>query len=392
MKITKPKLVFAGYFGSGNIGDEAILLTQISLLKKNFDMAVLSANPENTAKTFKVKSASLPTAKKVLQIDSFFKTISWCDGLVLGGGGFFANKLQSLSTYYWLLLMLTARIFRKKIILFSMGCGPFRNGLIWKPIQSMLNNAELILLRDQVSLKFVNQIGGTKVPTKVTADIVFLLKKDMAYVKTSIFKVTDFPAPRVLFVLCPRFQEHRLWRHCNCEEKYLLYTEAMAKLADFVVDTLKGTSIFLPFFKDDVAFYKDILRFMKNKNNAVVLEYGQEIGDILSLFSKVDLVVGARYHSIIFSMITGVPVLPIIYHPKTFELAKRANLSSLEIGAGIEWRDIDINLTKGKELLLDLWENKPKYVSSLVSQTEVLKVQAMKNISNLKKIFQLEEG
>jgi polysaccharide pyruvyl transferase WcaK-like protein len=172
MKHIKRRLVFAGYFGHGNIGDEAILLTQISLLKRYFSIVVLSLNPENTTKSLNIESVSLPSLRKLLQIASFFKTIAQCDGLVLGGGGFFANKLQPLSIYYWLLIMATAKIFRKKIILFSMGCGPFSRGLIWKPIQFMLNKTEIILLRDQASLDFINEIGGIKAPTKITADIV----------------------------------------------------------------------------------------------------------------------------------------------------------------------------------------------------------------------------
>ena len=124
----KKRLLIAGYFGAGNVGDETILSTQVSLLSPNFDLTVLSSKPKETAIIHKVNSIKLPALKNPNDFINFIRLMQDNNALIVGGGGFLANKLQPLSSYYWLLLISIAKILRKKVVLFAAGCGPFRGG------------------------------------------------------------------------------------------------------------------------------------------------------------------------------------------------------------------------------------------------------------------------
>jgi polysaccharide pyruvyl transferase WcaK-like protein len=69
----KPKLIIVGFFGAGNVGDEAILYATIANLESYFDIDVLR-NP----------SSLYYMPKLMLKL---FKKIASADALVLGGGG-----------------------------------------------------------------------------------------------------------------------------------------------------------------------------------------------------------------------------------------------------------------------------------------------------------------
>ena len=48
-----------------------------------------------------------------------------------------------------------------------------------------------------------------------------------------------------------------------------------------------------------------------------------EVEDLIRVVSECDLVLGVRYHSILVSLLLGVPVLALAYHEKTTELLAR---------------------------------------------------------------------
>jgi polysaccharide pyruvyl transferase CsaB len=387
---TRPKLVLAGYFGAGNIGDEAILSAQIASLKPYFDLLVLSLNPESTANTHKVDCIKLPSLRKPREIGQFFRAVARCDALIVGGGGFLANRLQTFSIYYWLLLMFLAKSLRKKLILFSVGCGPFRDGIHSVLIRSVLNKADIILLRDSISEYLVKQVVRVSTPTRVTGDVAFLLEQEFHPDKSLTELIKNSQTPRILFVLCPRFHMRKLWKGYKYKKKYHDYATSMGQLVDFVIEEMNGTPIFLPFYPGDVPFYRDILKRTRHEKRVIFLNYTQNMNAILSLFREADIVIGARYHSIIFSIIAGTPILPIIYHHKSYAVVKHTKLPSLEIGADIEWRDINIRMAKATQNLLDIFANKQEYADLILTQKKELAQQAMENVLALLRIFQLE--
>lgn len=369
--MTKLKLLIAGYFGSGNIGDEAILSTQITLLSANFDLTVLSINPKDTAVIHNVKSAKLPALKNPFDILKFVQLMQKSNALIIGGGGFLANKLQPHSSYYWLFLISIAKILRKKVVLFAVGCGPFSEGFHSIPIRYILNKVDLLLVRDRTSEYYLKEVLRVDREITVTADTVFLI--DTKHEETNNLLVNTLKSisrPLILFVLCPRFQAHELWKDSTCYSRYEGYSKAMANLADFVVDSLGGTPIFLPFFKQDLTFYDDIIRNMKHSERAHTIPHLVNIDALLTLFRHVDLIVGARYHSILFSVVAGTPVLPIVYHHKAYSLVKELQLPYLQIGDAIEWPTTDIDVIKAKDNLVKILQNQAEYKNK-ISQKKI---------------------
>lgn len=378
----RPKLVLAGFFGNNNIGDEAILTAQIENLRNNFELIVLSSNPKETIEKHKIRSSRFPSIRRFNHLINYFIIISKSNGLIIGGGGFLANRLQPFSIYNWLIMILLAKLFRKKVVLFSIGAGPFTTGIHRSLIKSVLEKVDYMLPRDITSALYLKQIIGEKVPIHMTADISFLIS-DVPV--TTIAKPATHPF--ILFILCSRFHSEIFFKEANSNIKYNNYLKAIVKIADFVVDSLNSTPVFLPFYVGDLDFYKEIQQSMKNSRASKLLRYTPEISEILSIIRQAEVVIASRYHGVLLSFIAETPVLPIVYHHKTFDLVKGQSIPYQQIGINIEWPDVDIDVEETKRDLIELLHNKQKYSNIAKNRKYILKKKAEKNIIIIKKIF-----
>src|SRR5262245_58869930 len=80
------RILLAGYYGSGNTGDEAILasvLQDLRALRPGLEFIVVSASPTQTAARYAVRSISGSG------IPAIIDAASESDAIVLGGGGVF---------------------------------------------------------------------------------------------------------------------------------------------------------------------------------------------------------------------------------------------------------------------------------------------------------------
>ena len=77
------------------------------------------------------------------------------------------------------------------------------------------------------------------------------------------------------------------------------------------------------FCDNDLIVAKELRENMKNANRLSVIDVEYKPEEILGVFRFFDMFIGMRFHSIIFSMMMGVPTIAIIYYTKTAELLKK---------------------------------------------------------------------
>ena len=83
----KTKIIIAGYFGAGNIGDEAILYAAVKNLNLKFDISVMTVGDFRFDEfSESIKYMQLPNFSKIGNIKNFLSSIRRCDGFLLGGG------------------------------------------------------------------------------------------------------------------------------------------------------------------------------------------------------------------------------------------------------------------------------------------------------------------
>ena len=146
------KILLAGYYGFGNLGDEILLETYLARLKPKFQVSVLlPRKPVNRWSPWAVTRALAHT-----------------DMLLFGGGGILQDKTGFLSLAYYLSLILLARIFGKRVVLLGQGIGPL-SAFSLALTRAVLKLAEKITVRDNASLQLLKGLHAS-----LTADSALL--------------------------------------------------------------------------------------------------------------------------------------------------------------------------------------------------------------------------
>ena len=121
------KICISGYYGFDNFGDETILkilVENLKLINPEFEITVFSSSPEKTAENHKVRSIY------TFKIPSVIKELYKTDILISGGGSLLQDVTSIKSLIYYLGVISTAKIFGKRIIMFSQGIGPINNKIL----------------------------------------------------------------------------------------------------------------------------------------------------------------------------------------------------------------------------------------------------------------------
>ena len=120
------KIVLSGYYGFDNIGDEAVLFSIITALRKEIKdvhITVLSNNPDKTKALYGVESVNRWDIKAVA------RSIKESDLLISGGGSLLQDVTSSKTIPYYLAIVKIAQFYKKKVVFYSQGIGPVNKGI-----------------------------------------------------------------------------------------------------------------------------------------------------------------------------------------------------------------------------------------------------------------------
>jgi polysaccharide pyruvyl transferase WcaK-like protein len=140
-----------------NKGDQAILLSMLDSLKQ--------AIPDAQIMTF-------PNSKmhRVGQYLEFWRTLEHADLFIFGGGQEIQDHASVAFLISGLLKITLAKILSRPIFCYAIGVGPVATGLGKLFTRLVLNQVDLITVRDEDSLECLRQLRVTKPPCFVTAD------------------------------------------------------------------------------------------------------------------------------------------------------------------------------------------------------------------------------
>jgi polysaccharide pyruvyl transferase CsaB len=361
---TIAKIMISGYYGFNNTGDEAILKSMVSAFKEKIPQAkitVLSCNPLQTSQTYKVKAINRLHLIKVIRC---LRNVSL---FISGGGGLLQDSTgKGWSILYYLGLILIAKIVKVPVMIYAQGIGPITKKINKLLIKWILNKVKLITVRDNHSKKLLNNLGVSVPSIYVNSDPVFLLKKkninhivdSHPYIK-KLFNADDRPLIGVSV---------REYKSNGSDSKRIF-----AQAADYLIENYQAKIIFLPFqFDEDVHISKEILSLMKNQ--ADVLKTKLEPEELLSLLTRLSLVVGVRLHSIIFSSMANIPFIALNYDPKVKYFVEDLGLSELLLEI-----DEDISLKNFQKKIEYIRKNNDKIKDILLKKVNNLEVKALAN-------------
>lgn len=255
------KLYIIGYYGYDNLGDEAMKLGLLEILKyKGYENIICHSNGQG-----------------------YFKNFLWSDVIILGGGTHLRNWGHNwlYQSSRILLLGIVSKIFNKKFCMFNVGI----DGEI---LESLAKNTS-----DIVTLREIE-----------TFDSSIVLKFDSLR-KKKILGISLTPYYETFFDDCVK-------------DKHLVQN-LIYKVNKWLEDKSDWDVRFFSFNKldEDLNEYASTL-----VNRAEYIEYDNNVFNNLKIISECSAFIGMRYHSCQFAYKTDTPLLVINTYPSCQKFAK----------------------------------------------------------------------
>ena len=339
-------ILLLGYYGFKNSGDDALLLSIIQQLKKadkSLSLCVLSFNPEETKEQFGIDSVDRNNIFAVI------KAIKSSKMLLVGGGTLIQDSTSTKSLIYYLAVIKIALFFGKKVMLYANGIGPVKKENR-KKTKKILNKVDVITLREEMSLEELKKIGVDKPKIVVTADSVFGIdydKKPFEKKKYQLVSVRNHDK------LCKNF----------CSD--------IAKLCDEIYEKYGISTVFIPFQKkNDFEITEKIRGLMKTESQ--VFDTECDFSDLMALIENAELCVGMRLHSLIYSVISKVPCVGLVYDQKVKAFMDYIDQKNYLDAMTLTYDELINKVTK-------TLENSDKIKKELEEKSEKLKKKALEN-------------
>lgn len=308
------KILISGYFGFGNLGDEAILAAMVegfSGFDKKISLTVLSQNPEQTSETHCIPAINRNNVRDII------KSLRECDVFISGGGGLLQDKTSSRSLLYYLGLMRLAKLFGKKVYVFAQGIGPVKSRANRLLLKKTLEKADLITIRDYESFSFLNDYHLKNPKILNTADATFILEPEegeplleQAGIKKDKGRLVGISLRNLT--------------------KANLPVETLAGLADNLAETLKAKIVFIPCQRStDIDVINQVMNKMSAQAAVISKEYRPT--ELLGIITQMDLVIGMRLHSLIFAALAKVPAIGLAYDPKVSSFMAEVSLPCFDV-------------------------------------------------------------
>ena len=298
----KDEILISGYYGFKNSGDDALLeaiINDIKQYKESPNITVLSANPKETAKKYRVNAINRFNVFKLI------KHMKKAGLLISGGGTLIQDATSTKSLVYYLAVIKLAVRKGVKVMLYSNGIGPLRNDVNIKRAVKTLNKADVITLRDPASKELLDELGVNSPKKLVSADPVFGIENFDKEKGRAILNKFDVPQDKKILVVSVRKS-----RDANAE-----FESAVAKMCDYAAEKYDCYTVFVPMqLAKDEPISRSIANRMETASSLLNIRMG--VSDVISVMAAADVCIGMRLHSLIYSAIGNVPVVGISYDPK----------------------------------------------------------------------------
>ena len=381
-------ILIGGYYGAGNLGDEAILeciLKDLRALRPELEFYVTSWNPNQTSKSHTV------TGIHWKDISGLLEACQNSNLIILGGGGLFQDywgfdaetylrtSYRDITSYGSLPLL--ASLLGIPCMIYAVGLGPFKSPEALQHTCFAFENCLASTLRDSDSLDLLLKSGyfnENSLPfPRVLADPVYTLvtnEDDDKYVeKLLLDNRVDLQENLIAVVL----------RHWDPNETGMSWLKNVASgLKKFLVEYNSFQVILLSFQKNELSVItndgdinKTFQEFnFQNKYHKLDEQLTPRIAQ--ALIKKCDLVLGMRLHSLIMGINTGTPIVGIPYDPKVSTLMNSAGLKNY---CGSKFPPESADIAVKLELA---WKNR-KQITTIMGQFQKMSCKAAKENSKI---------
>lgn len=239
------------------------------------------------------------------------------DALLVKGGGFlhsYGSLVDPYIMYFQLFDVFLAKKYKVPVFILPNSIGPLKNGFAKKIVLAALKYAKIVYVRESTSLDFLKEKGIQAIKSP---DLGFYLKPSKRDFKTYL-QAKGIPiADKKCIAITLR--PYRFDGKQNADELYKNYLNEMKRfienlLLNNISVTLMAHTIGPSAHEDDTIPLLEIYNSMVAHKDLIYL-HDRELNseDLEKIYSYYDLVVGTRFHSVIFALNVNTPALAIAY-------------------------------------------------------------------------------
>ena len=240
------------------------------------------------------------------------------DRVISCGGGYLnlQSKMGVLGFLNKFLMIVFSRKFNDKTSLAAQSIGPFKSKIIEKIVVSNLTAINRIVIRDLHNFKELKHYSGLHIkhfPDAVFSLYRFVEPKDVNHTSNKGHLRIGITVRNWWF---PGFPKDSLNKYLFEVSEYIrriLTTKLMVEI--YLISQVEL------FNDNDLEVCKLIQQEIKcDTQLRIVSLRDKNLQEVLEFYRTLDLLVGTRMHSIIFSLLVHTPVIGIAYEPKTVGL------------------------------------------------------------------------
>jgi colanic acid/amylovoran biosynthesis protein len=271
---------------------------------------------------------SIPLWKHDKSILNLYRS---ADLIITCGGAYFGGKKYS-SIIINLFPMYLSKKLGKKVYVYAQSIEPFTSKIVKIITKFVFNRVDLITAREEVSFNVLKDIN-VKTQTILTADPAFLLDEEPTENAHTLLKKEGIIINEDLRIGIT-VRDWNFPTSINPHMQRIQYITAVALALEKILEEKKCIVVFFPqvifsHIKDDDRIVATEIKFkMKEsvRNRVFVLTENYSPEQIKAMIGTMNIFIGTRMHSNIFSISMGVPTLAIAYEYKTYGIMKMLGL------------------------------------------------------------------
>ena len=289
------RVLLWGWYGFENLGDDLLLDTMLQHLQGEITVTM--------NKSYELQNVNEVSRSYENLVIGAFRN----DVLIIGPGGLFPfdNKVKVL--LYYIISGLWKALGRK-VIFFGIGISERMSNFSAALWRRMAQSADLFIPRSQ---KILDRIGVDKTATVHSM-------ADTVFASNVVKKENDTDSNRVVISIA-NLQPDNEKAFKNMADKWIRVIKALLDKG-FLVDLIAFTK-----GKDD-RMIDTIISSPQIVGGGVHPIYYKDAADAVSNWNQYKFAICMRFHSLVLSILAGVPAVPIAYGHKTFSLAETCGL------------------------------------------------------------------
>lgn len=313
------RILFTGYFGGGNLGDEAILSVELGRFREalngRLEPVVATVDPALTTR-FHGAVETVP----FFDVRALSAAIAASDLVVWGGGGLlqdhwrvpaeelFLDPRGGVPAY--LRVPLLAAALGRPCVVYGQGVGPLTEPESRRLVGLALSRVDAITVRDAASAELLLECGVTGRPILTTADPVVSIRPASAERGRALLAGAGLdPARGPVLAVIPRVPPDGdvSWAEPLCAALREVGPKACASVLLVPFEPEKG---------GDARTCRDLAARLSPTLPVATLDGWHSAEDVAACLGLCALTVATRLHGLYLSVLSGTPVVALDYDPK----------------------------------------------------------------------------